>query len=254
MVTRYITNLQAWLEVNCFSLNLSKTSYIIFKPINTRDSYSPRIYFGDVKLSEVTTQKFLGVWFHHNLSWNTHIAKLSTELSKAVGILYKISNIVPKWLKLSLYYACFYSRLSYCTLVWGTTTTTNYQKLLVIQKRALRAIESFYGEPKNFSTALIFSQYQLLKVNQVYYFKLLQYINVNRLYTHSVDLITSQYPFRSNKLYVPRARTNYMKQKLEYQIPTCLNKVSYDVRFGLSVQLFKKKTKKYVLDCDLCFN
>lgn len=161
MVTRYKLKLQACLHVNWFYLNLSKTIYIIFRPINKIYSYARNIYFQEVKLPEFTSQKFLGVWFHHNLSWNTHIAKISWELRKAVSILFKISNIVPKWPTLSLYYAGFYGSLSYWTIVWGTTTITNYQKLLCIQKQAMRPIETFYGEARNFSTAPLFSQYKL---------------------------------------------------------------------------------------------
>lgn len=51
--------------------------------------------------------------------------------------MYRISKLVPLWLKQQLYNCLFYSKLCYGALVWGTTTKTNYKKLVLLQKRVL---------------------------------------------------------------------------------------------------------------------
>lgn len=252
-VNWYLGNLQSWLQRNMFSLNLSKTSYIIFRPINTADSYKANIQFGRVRIHEVDCIKFLGVWFHQNLSWNTHVSKLASEISKSVGCLYKVACLVPVWLRLQMYYALVYSKLTYCILVWGTTTPTNYQKLLVLQKRALRCIHGYRGRPKDFSTLPLFRTYDLLKANQVYLFRLLQYIKSNQLHTQDFTLSNDAYHFRKQIHRVPKTRTNYGKQKLNYQVTVVINKMLTDVDFDVALKLFKKQTKKYLLESDLCF-
>lgn len=157
MVNRYLSNLQSWLQCNMFSLNLSKTSCIIFRPINTADYHKVSIPFGRVTIHEVDCVKFLGVWFYQNLSWNTHVSKLASEVGKSVGCLYKVANLVPVWLRLQMYYALVYSKLTYCILVWGTTTATNYQKLLVLQKRACDVSTVFMADQEIFLRCHIFA-------------------------------------------------------------------------------------------------
>lgn len=74
-----------WLDRNRLRLNVSKTKFIIFKPINKYDKKSLTARFGNNILEQVKEQKFLGVWFHEGMNWTTHINKLRTELSKAMG-------------------------------------------------------------------------------------------------------------------------------------------------------------------------
>lgn len=149
-----------------------------------------------------------------------------------------------------MYNALFFSRLSYCNLVWGTTTSSNYQKLLVLQKRALRAIEGYYGAPRNLRTQPLFVKHSILKADQVYYLRLLQYIHQNRLY--SVPDSNIGYNLRVVKLRVPRTRTNYGEQKLSCQVPNALNKFPFpDEFFSIWKHVQKKKTKQHLIEGEI---
>lgn len=143
---------------------------MIFAPTNKPRNCNAAILFEDRLIEQVKCQKFLGVWFQEDLAWNTHIDKLAMELSKTAGCLYRLSTLVPPWLKISLYYALFYSRLTYCILIWVTTSQKNYNKLIVLQKRVLCAFEGYYGLVQNFRTTPFFIKHSMLKANQVYYY------------------------------------------------------------------------------------
>lgn len=153
-VNAYLLQLSQWLKQNRLSLNTNKTKYIIFKPISKRDTTDVKIIFNGNVLEEVTEQKFLGVWFTDNLSWNTHVNKLKSDLSKAIGCMYKIYSVLPTLLKQSLYYSLFYSKMSYGILVWGTTTACNYDRLIILQKKVLRMCENYRGDNANFERSL----------------------------------------------------------------------------------------------------
>lgn len=88
----YLLHLSRWLKSNRLSLNTSKTKYIIFKPANKRDPYCVHLHFEDTLLEQVTEQKFLGVWFTEDLTWNTHVDKLKVSYLEllAACIKYKI--------------------------------------------------------------------------------------------------------------------------------------------------------------------
>lgn len=245
MVNAYLIHLRDWLHTNKLSLNINKTKYIIFRPINTVGTNSIQIYYDNIRIDQVTSQKFLGVWFNENLSWSVHTSKLASELSKIVGLFFRISNLLPVWLKMSMYNALFLSKLSYCNLVWGTTTSSNYRKLLVLQKRVLRVIEGYYGAPQHLRTQPLFVKHCMLKANEVYHLRLLQYIHRNRLY--SVPDSNISYNLRVVKLRLPRTRTNYGKQKLSFQVPNVMNKFTFVDEFSLSRRVFKKKTKQHLI-------
>lgn len=128
----------------------------------------------------------------------------------------------------------------------GTTTSSNYHKLLPLQKRALRAVEGCYGAPQNLRTQPLFVKHCILQVDQVYYLRLLQYIHRNRLYSVTDRIIN--YNFREVKLRVPRTRANYGRQKLNFQVPKALNKFPFTDDFFLSENVFKKNTKRRLIE------
>lgn len=99
IVNAYLKRLSLWLHINKLQLNAPKTKYIIFAPINKPIDNCIDIVFRGAKLERVKTEKFLGVWFQKNLSWNTHVDKLAVQLSKSIGCLYKLSRLIPLWLK-----------------------------------------------------------------------------------------------------------------------------------------------------------
>lgn len=153
------------------------------------------------------------------------MCKLTAELSKMVDCPYKIRDIIPLWLKMTLYYSLFFSKLSYCALVWGTTTTQNYNKLLLLEKKLLRIFENYYGWPQYLATHELFLKHSLLKANQIYYFKLLQYIMDNNLHNTSNPVTATQHILRRRHRPMPSTRTSFGRQHTDYQITSLLNKV-----------------------------
>lgn len=148
-VNTYLDHLSNWLHITKLQLNVNKSKYIIFAPINKPRNCKTTLKFREAELEQVRTLKFLGVWFKEDLSWNTHVTNLTADLSKITGCFFKIRDIVPMWLKKVLYYSLFYSRLSYCILVWGTTYTQNYKKLIILQKKGCSDFSKFTTRSRN---------------------------------------------------------------------------------------------------------
>lgn len=94
------------------------------------ERYSIQIYYDNTKISQVSSQKFLGEWFNENLSSAVHISKLASELSKIVGLLFRISKFLPVWLKVSMYNALFFFQNCHIVILYGVRlrlqTTINY--------------------------------------------------------------------------------------------------------------------------------
>lgn len=252
MTNNYLDNLSVWLKNNKLQLNVKKTKFIIFSPVNRCDQTKVAICFENDVIEEVSEQKFLGVWFNRGLSWNTHINKLTSELSRAIGCIYKIRNLIPLWLKKNLYYALFYSKLCYCILVWGTTSATNYNKLIILQKKVLRLFEKYKGKPQDLPTEPLFSKYGLLKANQIYCFKLLQVIHTKKLFA-MVPENTTNYTLRHIIRRPPKIRTDYGRQTMCFQVAKILNNTDGVIDFNFNILQFKKRLKTLLVGSDIAF-
>lgn len=103
-VNKYLHILSYWLHINKLLLNIAKTNYMMFTPIKKHCNYTVYSISRNNRLKQTKAQKFLRIWFEDKLSWNTHVCKLTAELSKTLGCLYKIRDIIPLWLKRTLYY------------------------------------------------------------------------------------------------------------------------------------------------------
>lgn len=189
------------------------------------------VSFKGKQIEQVATQKFLGVWFQENLSWDNHVNKLSSDLSKVVGSMYKISSLIPLTLKKAMYHALFYSKLSYCALIWGTTTAKNYDKLIKLQKRVIRCFENYHGRPRDLPTHNLFDKHSLIRANQIYYYRLLLHIKKHRLLVSNLPISSPRYKLRHQMRMPPLMRTNYGRQDLEYQVPRLLNIVENHIDF-----------------------
>lgn len=74
-INDYLYQLSGYLSLNKLQLNVNKTKYIVFAPPKKPHSYSPTVLFEGSEIEQVTSQKFLSVWFTQGLTWNTHVDK-----------------------------------------------------------------------------------------------------------------------------------------------------------------------------------
>ena len=62
------------------------------------------------------------------------------KLSQAIGMLYKIRKSCNHQVLLSLYHAIFNSHMTYGLPIWGNATDNILQRIVILQKKAIRAI------------------------------------------------------------------------------------------------------------------
>ena len=86
-----------------------------------------------------------------HLNWKKQIANVTKKISRGVGILAKLrSYLDPKLLK-NIYFCIVVSHLSYGVEAWGSACSTDLEKILILQKKAVRILTGnryfqIYGE------------------------------------------------------------------------------------------------------------
>lgn len=224
-----LSKLSTWAKTNRLKINPLKTKAIIFSARNKYPTLTRTLYLDSNEVEIVTEYKILGVYFSSHLSWDAHINYMSKKLSSITGVLSRCRFCFSQKLKIKIYHALFSSHLNYCSLVWSTTTHTNLNKLLVLQKRIIRQIGNM--EPQA-STSSSFRLFRIINVINIYKYRLLKLlffssVSVINLITGLASLQRRNITVntRSRDIWViPQFRTFYKYQALAHNIPYYLNK------------------------------
>ena len=64
-------------------------------------------------IERVSNFNFLGILFNENMSWKSHLNKLSNKLSKISGVLNRMKNILPVDIMRTLYHSMVHSHMTY---------------------------------------------------------------------------------------------------------------------------------------------
>ena len=84
--------------------------------------------------------KYLGMILDKNLSFKNHIDQIIIKISKTVGMIAKLRHFLPHKTLIQIYNSLIGPYLSYAIAVWGCADKCHINKILILQKRALRFI------------------------------------------------------------------------------------------------------------------
>lgn len=144
-----LRKLSQWLNINRLALNVGKTNFVIFRA-NKRVYHNVTLILNRKAIEQKDYVKYLGVLMDEHLNWKKHIANVTKKISRGIGILAKLrSYLDPKLLK--NIYSIVYSHLSYSVEAWGSACATDLEKILILQKKAVRILTGnkcfqIYGE------------------------------------------------------------------------------------------------------------
>ena len=150
-----------WFATNKLSLNVLKTSYMLFRNITAIDT---ELYINGVCLQRVRVATFIGVLLDEQLNWRPHIASVQSKLSKTTAILYKCSQVIDSCSMRILYCSIFLPYIHYCSEIWGHTYHSNINIIIIIQKRAIRLL---FDAGRLDHTAPLFQRANVLKFTYI---------------------------------------------------------------------------------------
>ena len=156
-----------YFRTNKLSINITKTNYILFttgKPITDIDT-SLQCRVTNSVIPSTNYCKFLGVLIDKDLTWNYHVNELCNKLNKFKFLITNMRDKVGLGNSIKLYYAFFYSHLTYGIQAWGKMITkANEKRLFVIQKKVLCKIKQVgYRYPSD----KLFESLELLKLSDI---------------------------------------------------------------------------------------
>lgn len=232
-----LQDLSLWSQANRLKLNPTKTKAVVFRPKNKNISTTDNIYLNGKRIEIVDVVKILGVFFTNTLSWEAHINHVRSKICSLLGMIHRCKQFLPRTVLKTIYYSHIYPFLNYCLLVWGTTSKHSLSTLLVLQKKYIRILENV---SYTFTTQGLFEKHLILKVHNMYNYRLIQ------TYRRAVKEHTSEFLDMANLLAVshaynhrshlqfrsPQCRTSYGFQKLQYNLGKLLNNSPSNILSG----------------------
>ena len=160
-----------------------------------------------------------GVIIDQHLSWKHHINYIALKISRNIGIISRLRHFVPLKTLLSIYNSLISPYISYGLIAWGQASKSHLEKLLILQKRAVRLINFL---PFRTHAIPYFAQSNILPITMPY-FKLSSILmfdittnsapqNICNLFTLTQDI--HQYNTRSassGNYYINHSRLNHHK-------------------------------------------
>lgn len=244
--------LNTWFTCNRMALNISKTHYLFLTLHGNLRSVSLNININNVPIERVPSTKFLGIIIDDRLSWSPHISYISSKVSKSVGIIRRLNKIVPRDVCIQLYNSLVLPYFSYCHIVWGGAGHTFTNRLITLQKSAIRAV---YSSPFLAHTDPLFAQSNFLPFASLYPYTLsiflYKYLKgiLPDTFTSSFQLPPFKHSFytRSSKTLVfsiPRFRTSFGQNSLKYELAKLHNEFISPLNLqDLNFNEFKNRIK-----------
>jgi hypothetical protein len=232
-MNRELDKLTDWFRANKLSLNISKTNYMLFSH-STQEITNTEIKLANTIITRSKCVKFLGMHIDEKLKWDEHIKTMKKKISSAFYAINKVKYVLPRKHLNTLYYSLVYPYLTYGIILWGATYQVHLSKLIIMQKKIIRAIA---GAKYNAHTSPIFKLSRLLKLEDIYKLHICKFVlshimktlpsSLTHLFTLTQDIHSHETRHSFNyKITVPKIRTVIASQSILLKGPQIWNNLA----------------------------
>ena len=78
-----------------------------------------------------------------NLTFNDHVNKVTSKISKSVGVMRRLHCQLPAYVMVKFYCSLVYSHLTYALLAWGRSGLSNAAKIWCAHRRARKLLTDY---------------------------------------------------------------------------------------------------------------
>ena len=247
-----LDNVTNWCQANRLSINIKKSKFMLFKPRQKKQNLDISITLTSHAIERVKDIVFLGVILDENLTWKPHIAHVSRKISKSIGVIYKSSFCLSPSSLRTLYFSLIYPYLVYCISVWGSTYSSNLNRIFILQKKCIRIIsKSSYDA----HTEPLFKALRILKFADIYKFqvgKMMFLFRKGLLPSAFCNMFPLRNTFHSyntrtcEHFHVASYRTNIRSFAIRFQGPKLFNSFDSSLKNANSISSFKTQLRTFL--------
>ena len=247
-----LAHINKWLSVNKLHLNIGKTKYMIFSIKDKPPDQN--LVIGNSQIERTKVQKFLGIYIDDKITFREHTNKISTKLSRGVGLLRKMKQIVPRHVLKQIFYAIIYSKFTYGITCYGSAYQNQIQRIKNLTRRAIKLVvnsdtltpeicknERIFDFDMAYSYFCSINMYRIIKLNSHDFLAAkLQSYQTN--HSHETRLVQNQ------NLNLPLFRLTKCQRSFLYNGIGIWNALPLNVKnVQADIKTFKKLLKNHLL-------
>ncbi|KAG8263201.1 hypothetical protein J6590_108499 [Homalodisca vitripennis] len=238
-----VSLLKSYLNNRNLLLNDNKTTFIQFTCKNVESN--------KINMKNLAKEtKFLGLHLDNTLNWNIHVQKICNKIGSGIFALRRLAPFCNKQTMKSVYYATVHSHIAYGIEVYGGTSAVNLNKILRLQKEAIRVILKL---KKDESCKLYFKELEFMTVYSLYIYRTVLYVKNNetklprQLHVHDYNTRNkNNFVIKQHNKEKFKQSPTYMGIKFMGNLPGSIRNENNSVRF-------KNKLKQFLIDLS-CYN
>jgi hypothetical protein len=235
------TAFHTWAKQNGLGVNEDKTATLVF-----RDCAEKLALQSDPDVTLTTEVKFLGLWMDDKLSFSSHVDEVCKKLSSAIFCLKTVRDWAGSKLLLSIYHALFESHISYGILVWGNLPECHTNRILKLQKYAIRTM---LRKTQRTSCRLLFPELGILTFPSLYMLNAVCYAHTQ--YRCGIfisnNTVTGFNTRSSGNIFRKYVGLKKVQNSITNHAPILFNKLPQSLKSIHSTQQFYLEAKKYFL-------
>ena len=238
-----------WMKSNKLKLNAKKT-HILTMGTQQRLSRLPRnleVTMDNVLLKEAPSKSeaLLGCIIDSNLKWKSHIDMLTSKLVKRLSSLSHLRYICPFKVRKTISKGLFNSVIVYCLPVFGGMGSSLVKDIQKLQNKAARVV---CNVPIRYHRQDMFDQLGWMTINQlIFYHTALMVFKIRRVKEpeYLADLLCRDN--RNGRILVPQTNLTLTKDSFCFRGPLQWNSIPSEIRDSLSIGVFKKKLRYWIM-------
>ena len=120
MLNQDLNRLAQWLYEHKRTLKVSKSKFMLIggpRKLNTLEEFT--LTSKEKELDRVNSYKYLGVIINENLSWTDHVDYIKNKVSQRLGVLQRITHLLPRDTRELFVKAMVLPILDYADVTWG---------------------------------------------------------------------------------------------------------------------------------------
>ena len=199
-------------------------------------------------ITEVTTEKDLGVHFDPKLNFQEHVNKKVLLANRNLGLIAKTFSYMSKEMFLTLYKSIVRPHLEYITPVWSPQFKKEQKIIENVQRRATRMVKGLCEKPYHERLKFLgipSLEYRRQRADMIQTYKIFQQIdkmNINALFPGPPN--TSRTRGNSLKIHKQHCRTNLRKHSFSQRVVGLWNNLPQSVVNAPSINSFKNQLNK----------
>ena len=251
-----LDSIMPWYMTNRLSINANKSAVMLIgRPSQVHDDIDIKI--NDVRIEQVQSMKYLGIYIDNKLSWDVQCDKLCSNVAGKISVLRRIRQFCrPSTLKL-IYERTIQPTFDYACSVWCHTKQGNISKLQRAQNYAARIVTGNFDYVNFRSADLLYElDWASIKERCDYFTSVMMFKAINGLtppYLTDSIVRANEAHDRNTRLassydvHVPSHNSEILKRSFVYNGSVLWNSLRHELKLADNVNTFKRMYKDMIL-------